>query len=46
MPLEMASENIRQILINRHNAEVLRRQEEKIMENAISSGHARVFDEK
>ena len=46
MPLEMASENIRQILINRHNAEVLRRQEEKIMENALSSGHARVYDEK
>ena len=46
MPLGMASENIRQILINRHNADVLRRQEEKIMENAISSGHARLYDEK
>lgn len=46
MPLDMASENIRQILINRHNTEVLRRQEEKMMNNAISLGRAQVYDEK
>ena len=42
MPLDMAKESIRQILINRHRAEVIRRQEEKIMKDAVSSGHARI----
>ena len=45
MPLEMAKENIRQILINRHRADVIHRQEERIMNNAISSGHARIYGE-
>ena len=44
MPLEMVKENIRQILINRHCTDVLRRQEERIMNNAISSGHAKIYD--
>lgn len=43
MPLEMAADNIKQILINCHRVEVLRRQEERIMNNAISSGHAKVY---
>ena len=43
MPLEMTADNIKQILINRHRVEVLRRQEERIMNNAISSGHAKVY---
>ena len=44
MPLDMARENIRQILINRHRADVIHRQEEKIMNNAISSGHAKIYE--
>jgi hypothetical protein len=43
MPLEMAKENIRQILINRHRADVIHRQEERIMNNAFSSGHAKIY---
>ena len=43
MPLDMVKENIRQILINRHRADVIHRQEEKIMKNALSSGHAKVY---
>ena len=43
MPLEMAKENIKQILINQHRAEVVHRQEERILNNAISSGHAKVY---
>lgn len=45
MPFEMAKESIRQILVNRHQAEVIRRQEERIMESALSSGEARIIDE-
>ncbi len=44
MPLEMAKENIRQILINRHRADVIHRQEERIMNNAFSSGHAKIYN--
>lgn len=43
MPLEMAKENIRQILISRNRADVIHRQESKIMNNALSSGHAKVY---
>ena len=43
MPLDMAKENIRQILINRHRADVIHRQEERIMNNALSSGHAKIY---
>ena len=44
MPLDMAKENIKQILINRHHADVLHRQEARIMDNAISSGHAKIYN--
>lgn len=43
MPLDMVKENIRQILINRHRADVIHKQEDRIMKNALSSGHARVY---
>ena len=43
MPLDMAKENIRQILINRHRTDVIRRQEERIKSNALSSGHAKIY---
>lgn len=43
MPLAMAKENIRQILINRHRADVIHRQEERLMKNALSSGHAKIY---
>ncbi len=45
MPLEMAKENIKQILINRHRADVIHRQEKRIMENALSSGHAKIYNQ-
>ena len=44
MPLDMAKENIRQILINRHRADVIHRQEERIMNNALTSGHAKIYE--
>lgn len=44
MPLEMAKEDIKQILINRHNTEVVHRQEELIMKSALSSGHAKIYE--
>ncbi len=44
MPIEMAKENIRQILINRHCMGVLNRQEERIKSNALSSGHAKIYE--
>ena len=44
MPLVMAKENIRQILINRHRADVINRQEERLMKNALSSGHAKIYE--
>ncbi len=44
MPLEMAKENIRQILISRHRADVIHRQERRIMEGAISTGHAKIYN--
>ena len=44
MPLDMVEENIRQILINRHRAEVIHRQEERIKNNALSSGHAKIYN--
>lgn len=43
MPLDMVKENIRQILINRHRADVIHKQEERIMKTALSSGHAKVY---
>ena len=45
MPLEMVKDNIRQILISRHRAEVIHGQEERIMSNALSSGHAKIYGE-
>jgi len=44
MPLEMVKENIRQILVNRHYTEVLHRQEERIKSNALTSGHAKIYE--
>ena len=44
MPLGMAKENIRQILINRHRADVIHRHEERIKNNALSSGHAKIYE--
>ena len=46
MPLGMAQENIKQILINRQCADVIHRQEKRIMDNALSSGHARIYGNK
>lgn len=46
MPLDMAKEDIRQILINRHRVDVIRRQEERIKSNALSSGHAKIYGTK
>jgi hypothetical protein len=43
MPLEMAKENIRQILINRHRAEVIHKHEERIKSTAFASGHAKIY---
>lgn len=40
MPLSMAKENIRQILINRRRSNIVREHEELLLKNAISSGHA------
>ncbi|MBE6212221.1 MAG: hypothetical protein E7129_03685 [Rikenellaceae bacterium] len=45
MPLDMVEENIRQILINRHRADVIHRQEERIKNNALSSGHAKIYNQ-
>ena len=45
MPLDMAKENIKQILINRHRTEVIHRQEERLMNNAWTSGHAKIYDQ-
>jgi hypothetical protein len=45
MPLEMAKENIKQILISRQRAEVIRRHEERIKNNALSSGHAKIYNQ-
>lgn len=42
MPLNMARENIRQILISRERNNALRKHEEQLMKNAISSGHAKI----
>ena len=44
MPMKMAEENIRQILINRHRTEVVRAHEEMLLNNAISSGHAKIYE--
>lgn len=44
MPLNMAKENIRQILINSHCTEVIHRHEDIIMKNALSSGHAKIYE--
>lgn len=43
MPVGMVEENVRQILINRQRADVIHKQEERIMKNALSSGHAKVY---
>ena len=45
MPLEMAKENIRQILTNAHNAEVVARHEEEIKTKALSMGEAEIYKE-
>lgn len=44
MPLEMAKESIRQILTSSHNADVIRRHEEKMKREALSSGEAEVYE--
>lgn len=44
-PFGMAKEGIRQILINRHQAEVVRRQEEQMLKSALTSGYARIHGE-
>ncbi len=44
-PFGMAKEGIRQILVNRHQAEVVRRQEERMLKSALTSGHARIHGE-
>ena len=44
MPLELAAPNIREILAKRHDAEVLRRYEEKLEKGALSSGNAEIFN--
>jgi len=44
MPLDMAKENIRQILASSHRANVIRRYEEQIESRAFSSGHAEIFE--
>ncbi len=43
MPLDMAKDNICQILISRHRAEVIRKNEERIKAGALSSGHAEIY---
>lgn len=45
MPLFMAKENIRRILINQRQGEVLHAREESIMRNALENGNARIFCE-
>lgn len=45
MPLKMAEANIRQILINRHRTNLVRQHEEMLLNNAISSGHAKKIKE-
>lgn len=45
MPLELARENIRQILINRNRADVVRSHEEQALNKALTSGHARIYSE-
>jgi hypothetical protein len=44
-PFEMVKDNIQQILINRHQAEVVRRQEEQLMNSALESGYAKIYDQ-
>lgn len=43
MPLFMAKDNIRRILINQRQGEVLHAREESIMRNALENGNARIF---
>jgi hypothetical protein len=43
MPLNMVRENIRQILINKERNNILRKHEELLMKNALSSGHAKII---
>lgn len=43
MPLKMAEENIRQILINSHRTEVVRNYEERLLKNALSLGQAKIM---
>lgn len=45
MPLFMAKENIRRILINQRQGEVLHAREENIMRSALENGNARIFCE-
>lgn len=44
MPLELARENIRQILISRNRADVVRSHEEQTLNKALTSGHARIYE--
>ena len=44
MPLELAADNIREILAKSHNAEVLRRHEVEIEKRALSAGEAEIFN--
>jgi hypothetical protein len=42
MPLDMAEESIRHILIGQHRAEVIRRHEERLKTGAFKSGYAKI----
>ena len=44
MPVEMAQDHIREILTNTHNAEVLRRNEEKMEKAAFTLGQAEIYE--
>ena len=44
MPLDMAKEYIRHILENRHRANVVHKYEKQIVNSALSSGHAKIYE--
>lgn len=44
MPLAMVQERIRRILITRRQSELLRAHEDSMVNNAIKTGHIRIFD--
>ena len=44
MPMYMAEDDIRRILINRRRMDIIRRHEERLLQEALSSGRAKVHD--